>query len=186
MSNVFTDSGFPDPTQMMFNASVEHAVKKFAWDSIPGFVYGQIASTVVWGGLSRKWAKKDARKRVSDMEKMEKIQSEALKERNQTEIEFMYQMFKDGISYQREYSKRLLTSRRLQNEFEYFCDVTWSPCFKTSITDIFDKHHTPVLNSKGGIKINLLLARTKALQNLIPGWGIDLKENYINFSIAVR
>ncbi len=182
MENAFTQLGFSDPTQMMFSASLGQEIERFTWKSIPGFVYGQAAATLVWGHFSRKWSREEAKKRIEDLRKLDEFQSRVMQERNQTEIDFMYKMFRDGISFQREYSKQLLNSRRLQDEFEYFCNITWCPRFKTSITDIFDKHNTPVLNSKGGIKINLLLARTKTLQSLNPRWGIDLKENYNNFS----
>lgn len=182
MTNAFTDFGFSDPTQMMFNASLGESIQKFTWDSIPGFVYGQAASTLVWGHFSRKWAREEAEQRIEDMKKLEAFQSKVMSEKTQIEVDHMRELFNNGLVFQREYSKRLLSSRRLQNEFEYFCGATWVPRFKPSINDIFDKHNNPVYNSKGGIKINLLLARTKTLQSLIPSWGIDLKENYNNFS----
>ena len=182
MENAFTQMGFLDPIQMLFNASLGQEIESFTWKSIPGFVYGQAASTLVWGHFSRKWAREDAKQRIQDLKKLNEFQSKVMRERTQSEIDFMIKIFNDGINFQREYSKQLLDSRKLQNEFEYFCINTWSPRFKTSIADILDKHNAPIVNSKGGIKINLLLARTKTLQSLIPQWGIDHKDNYINFS----
>ena len=182
MNSIYSQMGFTDPTQFLAGMVSGEDIQKFAWDSIPGFVYGQAASTLVWGIYSRRQARKEAEARIEHMKEMEQIQSMMSHERNQAEIDMMHDSFRQGITFQREYSKRLMDSRKLQSEFEYYCENTWAPRFKPAIVDIFNKHSDPVLNSSGGIRINLLLSRTKDLQSLVPSWGIDLRSNYLNFS----
>lgn len=181
MNNIFTQMGFTDPTQGILSASAK-AAHGWSWGSIPVFMGAQIVSTIVCGKMQRNHSRKEAKARIEHMKEMEEFHRMIMEHHQQMEIEHMYRMFEEGIQYQREYSKRLMESRRHENEFEYFCETTWKPRFKPEIIDIFDKHDHPVLNSKGGTRINIMLARTKDLQGLIPAWGIDQKANYSNFA----
>ncbi len=116
-------------------------------------------------------------KRIKKMEEDERNNTFA-SDKLQQDLDYLRKSYEENISFQSKQIKQQFDNMRSQSQFAFFCDKFWKDQFGMTINSLQYPIEELSHCRPSDIKIQLMVARTAAIDGLTSAWGPAAGHNY--------